>query len=256
MTTTHDMKQLVLPLWSEIERTAPASVVRSSLFGVVKRGSRRFVDREVIASWGKDSITFTGKQLDQADFDLWLEILHQGRENPGEPVYFNFRGILKAIGRSTGGTNVKWLRQSLTRLKANEVLIKSGGKEYAGSLIHEYAQNSLTDEYYLVVNKRIGQLFNPAYAKMLLDTRLTLKTDMSRWLYAFISSQKPRRLHTIGIKKLQTLSGSSSSLREFRRKLKRDMPALMKEKAINYWTLREDDVLEYRRVASLSEGAV
>jgi hypothetical protein len=90
-------KQLTLPIWTSIERTAPAPIVRSALFGIVKRGTRRFVDREVLASWGNDSITFTGSQLDQADFDLWLEILHQSREQLGQPVYFTFKGILKAI---------------------------------------------------------------------------------------------------------------------------------------------------------------
>lgn len=239
--------QAVLPFWTEIERTAPASIVRSALFGIVKRGTRKFIQREIIASWGTDNITFTGEQLDQSDFNLWLEILHQSREELGKPVYFTFRGILKAIGRSEGGKDIEWLQRSLTRLKATEVLIKSGNKEYAGSFIQCYARNSLTGEYYLTVDAQIAKLFDPTYAKMLLDVRLSLSSDLSKWLYAFISSQKPRRLHTIGIEKLKTLSGSSSSIREFRRMLKRDLLTLKKENILDHWYMRNNDVLEYRR---------
>ena len=151
------------------------------------------------------------------------------------------------IGRSKGGKNIVWLQKSLTRLKATEVLVKSGGRKYAGSFIQSYAENSMTGEYYLTVDKQIGQLFEPAYAKMLLDIRLSLSTDLSRWLYAFISSQKPRRLHSIGVEKLQALSGSSSSIREFRRKLKRDLPALEQAGILDHWYIRDGDVLEYRR---------
>jgi hypothetical protein len=53
-------EQLQLPFAFDIERTAPAPVVRSALFGIVKRGTRRYVEREVVASWGNDSIIYTG----------------------------------------------------------------------------------------------------------------------------------------------------------------------------------------------------
>jgi hypothetical protein len=241
------MEQLQLPFAFDIERTAPAPVVRSALFGIVKRGTRRYVEREVVASWGNDSIIYTGKQLDQGDFDLWLEALHQSQGKLGKPIYFSTRGMLQALRRSTGGKDVKWLERGLTRLNATEVKIISGGKEYGGSFLHEYEKDTATGEYYLTINEKIGRLFDPTYAKMLLDTRHSLKTDLSRWLYAFISSQKSRRLHTIGVQKLQTLSGSTSTIREFRRKLKRDLPTLEREKIIDHWYIRDNDVLEYRR---------
>jgi len=247
-----DEKQSTLPFWTNIERTAPASIVRSALFGIVKRGTRRFINREIVAAWGTDSIRFTGSQLDQADFDLWLEILHQSREQLGKPVYFTHKGILEAIGRAKGGKNIEWLQKSLTRLKATEVLIKSGSKKYAGSFMQSYAINSVTEEYYLSVDKQIGELFDPTYGKMLLDVRLSLSTDLSRWLYAFISSQKPRRLHTIGIEKLKALSGSSSTIRKFRYMLKRDLPILEKENILDHWYIRDSDVLEYRRKQPIS----
>jgi hypothetical protein len=44
-------KVVEFPLWKNDERVAPASILRSALFGVVKRGKRRRVENKVIISW-------------------------------------------------------------------------------------------------------------------------------------------------------------------------------------------------------------
>jgi hypothetical protein len=203
----------------------------AALFDIVKRGTRRF-----------------RRFINQAEFDLWLEILHQSRDELDKSVYFTFTGILEAIGRAKDDKNMKWLQKSLTRLKAIKVLIKSGNKKYAGPFIQHYYVNSSNEECYLTIDKQIGKLFKPAYAKILLDVRLSLCSDLSRWLHAFISSQKPRRLHTIEIEKLKTLSGSSSTVEEFRRMLKKDLTVLKKENILDYWHIqKEGKTLDYCR---------
>ncbi len=73
------LKALQLRLFPElpdVRRAAPNIVVRSSVFGVVRRGKRaRVTDMPVAAPQGLE-IAITGWRLDQHDLDIWLEIMH------------------------------------------------------------------------------------------------------------------------------------------------------------------------------------
>src|SRR2546423_7731585 len=61
-----------LPALPNNRRAAPNVVVRSSLFGVVRRGKRsRVTDMPVAGPHGSE-ITITGWRVDQYDFDVWL----------------------------------------------------------------------------------------------------------------------------------------------------------------------------------------
>ena len=61
-----------LPLWPAELRTCPSCVLRSALFGVVRRGKRSYLERQIIAIWANTTIRYTGMRLDQADLDVWL----------------------------------------------------------------------------------------------------------------------------------------------------------------------------------------
>lgn len=71
-----ELQMKPLPVLPNNRRAAPNAVVRSSAFGVVKRGKRsRVTDMPVAGPHGSE-ITITGWRLDQYDFDVWLEIMH------------------------------------------------------------------------------------------------------------------------------------------------------------------------------------
>lgn len=66
-------------------RPVPNGVLRSALFaalGKVKKEDRKHFDRQRLASLNGIDVHFTGKQLDQYDLDLWLVLMHIGRETP------------------------------------------------------------------------------------------------------------------------------------------------------------------------------
>ncbi|AGR71126.1 trfA family protein [Burkholderia pseudomallei MSHR303] len=68
-----------LPLWPEPMRGVPNGVLRSALFGAIKRGKRRYMERESIACVSGVSIVYTGPRLDQSDLDVWEGALHLAR---------------------------------------------------------------------------------------------------------------------------------------------------------------------------------
>ena len=61
-------------------------------------------------------IPLTGAQLDQADLDVWEQVLHLARtQSLGTKCYFTAHGFLKSLGRQTG-TAHEWLGDALARL--------------------------------------------------------------------------------------------------------------------------------------------
>ena len=72
------LKVIQLPLWPEPKRGAPNVVLRGALFAAVHK-DRRYMDRELLTAQRGITIRFTGKQLDQADLDVWEQALHLAR---------------------------------------------------------------------------------------------------------------------------------------------------------------------------------
>ena len=62
--TPPSAKVLKLPLWPEAVRGVPNVALRSALFGAIKRGPRRFMDRELVTSLDGCEIRYTGGRLD------------------------------------------------------------------------------------------------------------------------------------------------------------------------------------------------
>lgn len=201
-----------LPLWAEDLRGLPWPYIRSALFAPVKRGTRTAVTREAIAAVGDHRIIYTGHRLDQADLDVFQQILHIARSVPlGDEVKFNRREFLKQLGRSTGGSDREWLLNSLSRLSANQVEIEnSHGQAYAGPLIAEQERDEVAGVHWVKLNPRLRSLYDQGYAKVSWEERRALAgKQLAQWLHGFVAGQiKPL---TWKIAELQALCGSNFS---------------------------------------------
>lgn len=100
------LKDLQLRLFPELpddRRAAPNAVVRSSVFGVVRRGKRARVTEMQVAAPESWEIAITGWRLDQHDLDIWLEIMHAaGGSKPGEEVR-PLHTLMKRLGTQAAG---------------------------------------------------------------------------------------------------------------------------------------------------------
>lgn len=239
-----------LPLWDDDQRGAPVAVLRSALFGIVKRGSRAAVEDQLLASWVRTEIRYTGFRLDQADLDCWLQVLHLAQQFPlGKDVRFTARGFLKAIGRKGDGNSHRWLRRSLGRMVACGVSIRNEGREYVGSLIQDFFVDEDSGRYVVRTNPLIASLFDDAFVKLSMKQRLLLGADLARWLQGYVQSHRASEAHPhrIGLERLKELCGSQSELREFRRKLKRSMAELVRGEIVKSWRITDGDALEFAR---------
>lgn len=156
-----------LPLWPEPMRGVPNGVLRSALFGAIKRGKRRYMEHESIACVSGVSIVYTGPRLDQSDLDVWEGALHLARvAKLGNRIDFTEKNFLRLIGRggpngrNIGKSDREWLRKAYARLKATAVELTQGPYTYSGSLIDECYRDSTNGRCVVILNPRMKAIFN------------------------------------------------------------------------------------------------
>jgi hypothetical protein len=226
-----EINGLELPLWAETNRGAPAAVVRSALFGVIKRGARRAVEQELLVSWKGDEIRYTGFRLDQADLDVWLQVLHLARQLPlGSDICFNAHSFLRSIGRNPTGNAYNWLSKSIGRLQACGVMIRlAAGYSYQGPLIERIIQDENSGRYVVRINQDMAQLFDAAFVRLSTEKRKLLKSDLALWLQGYVQSHRATEKdpHRIMVERLRNLCGSSTKeLWKYRQQLKKALEEL------------------------------
>lgn len=198
-----------LPLWPEPVRGVPNGVLRSALFGAIKRGKRRYMEREPIASVEGIAIRYTGPRLDQSDLDVWEGALHLARPiKLGDRIEFTEKGFLRLIGRggqggeTIGKSDREWLKKVLARLSATTVEIKQGPYAYGGSLIDEYFRDERSGKYIVILNPRMKGIFNrDSWTQIDWNIRHALRGHpLAQWFHGFYSTHAaplPYKIETL-----------------------------------------------------------
>ena len=252
----------LLPDWPDKTRGIPNICLRSALFGVIKRGRRKAVKKELIASLKGVTIQYTGWRLDQGDFDVLAQALHfQAREPDPEKRQFlriKVKPFLAAIGRQGGKSGREWLKDSLRRLTATAVEIKvdlgayRGSFSYAGSLVDEFYFSDEDQSYIVRINPKLVGLFDVGWTQVQWQQRLQLKTDLAKWLHGFYASH--RAPYPVKITTLKHLCGSECSrLVDFRRSLRSAMNELVEAGAVQGWSIDPEDKLNVVRHPQASQ---
>lgn len=211
-----------LPLWPEPTRGTPNAILRSALFAAIQGKTRQYLEEATLVTLSGYEIKFTGKQLDQADLDVWEQAVHLARCSPlGNVCSFRGHAFLKAIGRDTGRRNYEWLHKSLLRLTACAVSIRAGSRIFAGSLLSSCFRDEETGIYRLRLDPDTLALYAPSdWTQIEWSQREALRgKPLALWLHGFFASHaKPL---PVKIETLRDLSGSTTrDLRNFKSALK------------------------------------
>lgn len=248
------------PLWPEPKRAVPNAFLRSALFGVVKKGARRYCKKEKLAAWSDTELAYTGEQLNQYDEDVWMQLVHLHRLQgiaPGKPLYVNAkqRGFMREFGRGHGKNTAKFFYESVHRMEACGVHLmqRIEGKEveYTGNLVQKFAQVRGEERWLIVLNPDLLPYFAPGHHTHVdWETRRSLRTDLAKWLHGYVCSHqtKSKQPHRITVERLRELSGSVSELKRFRFNVKKAMTELKAKGTASWWRINENDVLEFVRV--------
>jgi len=235
--------------WGKEVRVAPNAINRSSIFGVVKRGKRKRLKNVVLATIGETEISFSGVALDQADKDVFYELLHRAKngfinatkEQKAIEVRFSTRDFLRSIDRSESGASQRWLRDSIERLSEARIKIRYKNLIYKGPLIVREIENIDTKDIILDIDKAIGELFTQrTITKVGWRTRLALGSkDTTKWLYDYIMSHRATKAnpHRIKLQRLWDMSHvepkelSPAEMAQYKHQVKEALETL-KEKAV------------------------
>lgn len=244
-----------LPLWPEPTRGVPNGVLRSALFGAIKKGTRRYMEGEKVAALDGIEIRYTGQRLDQGDLDAWESVLHIVRlQEMGEQCRFTAYAMLKLLGKTDAGGNRNTLHKRLMRLKANAIEVQQGRYSYAGSLIDDVYRDTETHEYVLILNPKLRALF-AADQFTQIDWTVRQALDgkpLAQWLHGYYASHaKP---YPVNVETLLKLSGSENTEpRSGRQKLRKALDALADASTANGQPFSHDirgDLVHVQKLAS------
>ena len=218
-----------LTFWGEEHRAAPNALLRSALFPALngnQKENRRYLENEEVFSVSGLTVYFTGKQFDQSDLDVYLELLNMAQPFPlGTPIRFSAHALLKALGLHTGGREHARLHQVLIRLRSGTTDITDHKKRYFGGLIEGGFRDEITMNYEITINPKFAILFGfGMYAKIDLETRRALgRNNTAKALHAYFSSHiKPdfhsfeTLVHIVGLTNTNKRQAKATILKAFK----------------------------------------
>ena len=244
----------LLPPWPSAVRGVPNSLLRSALFGAIKRGKRAYQDRIKKASVEGVTVIHAGPQLDQADLDVWQHCLHLARaEGLGTRIQFSAGSFLKAIERGAGGKDIEWLKNAFRRLSSSVVEVSDGKRAYFGPMLIGGARDDETGQYVIEMNPKIASLFGTdGWTGVEFEVRRALKKQpLSQWLHGFYSSHA--RPFGFKVETIHRLCGSeNAAIKGFRQELRQ---ALQRLAEVTKWTceIDENDVVNVAKTPTLSQ---
>ena len=233
----------------------PNPVIRSSLFGVVRRGRREHLEQVRLPSIGGTEILYTGARLDQADLDAWMGILElfKGQDIAQRlgRVVVPAREFLRLIGREYSSGTRAWLYKSLARLQATAIEIKNGDQVYVGSLIVRAARDERTKQIMVEIDPKLAALFH-SWSGLDWQKRRMLNTDLAKWLHAFYSSHADP--YPIKVATIREWSGAEmGTLFHFRDELTEAMERVAQVTGWQ-WEIDRNDCLHVRKPKQLPAG--
>lgn len=218
----HSAKIIQLPLWPEPQRASPNAFLRSAVFPAIQSKNSQYQKNVLIAAQGGYEIRFTGPQLDQADFDVWLQAAHFARCSPlGTQCTFTAKGFLKSIGRQKGGSGIDWLKGSLAKLQTSMVEIRFGKKWERINLLVRASGDDETTAICLKFDPLLIKLFAPdSWTALQWEERRKLKGKwLALWLHGYYSSHAAP--YPVKVETLRDMCGSGTkNIRRFKTALK------------------------------------
>jgi hypothetical protein len=249
-------KVLQLPLWADYRRGVPNDLVRGALFTIGNSNTRRpYRQQEVIATLGNIEIIYTGQELRQDDEDVFLQLVHLARLSPlGSFIEFTAHSLLKALRWPTNSRSYHRLRDTIARLNATGLEVRSENRGYSGSLIRDFEwrepDSSSSRTWKVRLEPKIVVLFgHVAYTQIDWDQRLRLGS-LGKWLHSFYYTHN--NPYPLKIETIHRLCGSTTkSLRKFRQLLRAALEELAEVGFLSAWDVGKT-IVQLTRAPNIS----
>ena len=156
-------KIIQFPLFPAETRPVANNMARSALFSCVQGKDRQMLEDALLASQDGQEIRFTGRQLNQDDHDLLMQLIKMANQKPlGEYTTVPANAILTELDRKTGGHDHKLLHADITRLMTCVVNLRDTKRrvEYLGHLVEEAFQDESSRHWSFKFNPKLRALYD------------------------------------------------------------------------------------------------
>lgn len=242
------------------ERARPMSnaMVRAALFAAIQGENRELLDNATLASQDGIKIIFSGRQLNQDDHDVFMQLLSMAIHKPlGEEVTVTANSVLAGLERKKGGKDHEQLKEEIHRLVKATINIKCNGINFIGHLVDSAFQDERepqnTRHWRYRLNPEIVPLFsNNQYTLVDWEQRNKLKQkDLAKWLHLYYSSHE--NPFPVSVEFLRDKSGSKTKeLKHFRTNLRKALNALVEIGFLSEWQIDKSDLVHVKRVPRIA----
>ena len=231
-----EILNILIPDIQDNNRVIPNAFLRSSLFGIVRKGQRELVKEKEIVSLSQYKIYFTGEELDQLDLIVWDSLVYLFKKKTSninskesDDVNLTIYEICKFLGYENNSRVRKQVYERIKRLTYANVKINFNNYEYIGSLVFGFLLDENKESYCLSMNKKLINIFSNSkdYTYINVNIRKELgQNQLAIWLYHFFASHEKPIPYKLSY--LRELSRSESEQKEFNRKLKSALEIIKK----------------------------
>ena len=241
---------LPVPIWCLAERGMPNGLLRSALFGMVKRGTRARLNNVPLFTSRNTTLYFSGYELNQKDCDVFMTLLNLVQEQGTYRAECSLYGLRKMLFLDKGKKNTLALKMSIERLHDSSIKMKSPNAYYCGHLVDSFAFDERKGTYVLRINPDIANLFHDGFAKLKMETRLHLKGDLSKFLHGLVLTHRAAidRPQLYKLETIHSLSRSKEKRRRmFKAKVASGMEQLKNLGVVLKWSISKEEVLSFTR---------
>jgi hypothetical protein len=230
--------------------TLPNHLNRAALFAVIRHGDRVFHRQVRLISRSDCTVEYTGEQLDEADADIVMALLHAAQTaHLGTPVPVNRAELLRSIGRSTGNSDYLWFHRRMRALTEATLFVQARkpggdlryqiGRETAFHIVAAFDADEATGMYAVTLDPRWVKLFsNHEYGRVDWAKRREIRRgqDMAKALQRLFSASadQPQR-HSVA--SLKGFTGYQGRERDFLRGLQRALDELVRVHVLVRWRI-------------------
>lgn len=230
----------------------PSEIARSALFGLPRRGRRKFRRREVIFSSSDTVIRYSGEQLDQGDLEVWLLLVMVAQgQDLDKMLHLRTGPMLRALKRNDKGNSRKALRASLSRLVECSLHIqyRRDGKNRGGgfNFLEGFAIDEDTKEIATKIGETMYKLFSGGFTSLIaFEQHVSLESNMAKAIHKYAAGHKRGQAHGVPLDRLKLLLGYEGEMRKFRTALLEGLKQLESERILESPRITRENIVRWK----------
>ncbi len=239
--------------WSEHHVEYPTDMTRVNPFRPLSRRKKRDFVEAILFVNKYGTVRYRGELLGVDDEDVFMSLLREAREElfQGKEVIeieVGVRELLRKLGRQGDGNTIRWLKESLTRLRGGTMTFQTPRFTLVGGFLDGWKSDEQTGKLIIHLNRDLGKIYiKRAYTQIDFRERMNLSGDIAKKLHAFLNGQRNKNRHfSFTEEEAKCFLNSEASVRELRRMLKGALEQMVQIGFLKKYYIKQTKNKEHR----------